>query len=210
MPVAVFIDHAKTIEEVRRAIDYGATSVMIDGSHLALEDNIELTGRVVEIARRAGVSIEGEIGVLGEEDGSDPSEKFYTNINEADRFVTATGIDALAVEIGNAHGFYKKEPQLDFHRLAEIRRCLKVPLVLHGGTGIPDDDICHAISLGITKINIGAEGRKAFMDGLRGSLKNLPPDEKYPHKIYSAAIEAHAAVIEDKMKLFKSEGKASQ
>ena len=207
VPVAIFIDHAKDVQAVERAIRLGATSVMIDGSHLPLEENIALTVRAAELAHSAGVSIEGEIGVLGEEDGSEPDEAFYTNEHEAEVFVRDTGIDALAVAIGNAHGYYKRAPRLDLDRLAAIGSRVDVPLVLHGGSGIPPNDLQAAIDRGITKVNFGAEPRTAFMDGLRESLAEADESEKFPHRIFPRALERHAQLIEEKMVLLGSEGR---
>ncbi len=207
VPVAIFIDHAKDVQAVERAIRLGATSVMIDGSHLPLEENIALTARAAELAHSAGVSIEGEIGVLGEEDGSEPDEAFYTDEHEAEVFVRDTGIDALAVAIGNAHGYYKRAPRLDLDRLAAIGSRVDVPLVLHGGSGIPPNDLQAAIDRGITKVNIGAEPRTAFMDGLRESLAEADESEKFPHRIFPRALERHAQLIEEKMVLLGSEGR---
>jgi fructose-bisphosphate aldolase class II len=208
VPVALFIDHAQDLDAVERAIRFGATSVMIDGSHLPLGDNIRLTSRAAALAHGAGVSIEGEIGVLGEEDGSEPEEKNYTDVREAELFVKETGVDALAVAIGNAHGFYKQTPKLDFERLASIRSRVESPLVLHGGSGIPPGDIQRAIGIGITKVNIGAEARSAFMQGLRRSLAEAGEHEKFPHRVFPAALECHARLIEEKMALLLSRGKA--
>jgi ketose-bisphosphate aldolase len=209
VPIALFIDHAKTLAEIERAIDFGASSVMIDGSDLSLAENIELTRRAAEIAHGAGVSIEGEIGVLGEEGQSDPDEAFYADVDEAAQLVEATGIDALAVAIGNAHGFYREEPRLDFARLTSIRERVDVPLVLHGGSGLPDADISRAISLGISKVNIGAEIRKAYMAGLRASLQAVGPDERFPHLIYPPAFDGLQVLAVEKMELFRSTGKAA-
>jgi ketose-bisphosphate aldolase len=208
VPVVLFIDHAKTIDEIKRAIDFGASSVMIDGSHLPLAGNIELTGQAAQFAHNAGISIEGEIGILGEEGRPNPDAALYADVHEAAQLVEATDIDALAVAIGNAHGFYRDEPKLDFERLASIRERVEVPLVLHGGSGISDGDISRAISLGITKINIGAEIRKAFMDGLRASLQAIGPDEEFPHLIYPPAIAGLRALVTKKMQLFHSAEKA--
>ncbi len=208
VPVVIFVDHAQEVDDIKRAIAFGATSVMIDGSRFPLAKNIRFTRQAAEIAHAAGISIEGEIGVLGEEDGSEPDEKYYTDAHESEVFVKETGVDALAVAIGNAHGFYKKEPKLDFERLESIRAVVDVPLVLHGGSGIQVNDLQRAIGLGITKVNIGAEGRTAFMAGLRESLAELDEKEKFPHKIFPRALEYHAKRIREKMKVLKSEGKA--
>ncbi len=207
VPVAIFIDHAQDVQSVERAIKLGATSVMIDGSHLPLDENISLTSHAAEIAHKAGVSIEGEIGVLGEE-GSEPDEASYTDVHESEVFVRSTGIDALAIAIGNAHGFYRKEPKLDLDRLSAICSRVDVPLVLHGGSGIPSDDLQEAIERGITKVNIGVEPRSAFMAGLRASLIALGDNEKFPHIIFRRALEQHAQLIQEKIVLLRSEGKA--
>ena len=167
-----------------------------------------LTACAAEIAHNAAVSIEGEIGVLGEEDGSEPDEALYTDVHEADLFVRNTGVDALAIAIGNAHGFYKKAPKLDLDRLALISSRVDVPLVLHGGSGILSEDLQRAIDLGITKVNIGAEARSAFMAGLRKALIDLDENEKFPHKIFPRALEYHAQLIQQKMIVLRSDGKA--
>ncbi|KKL48660.1 hypothetical protein LCGC14_2323270, partial [marine sediment metagenome] len=176
--------------------------------HLPLKENISLTSRAVEIARKAGVSTEAEIGILGEEYGSEPDEALYTDPEEAKRFVQETGVDALAVSIGNAHGYYKKEPKLDLDRLALIQSTVDVLLVLHGGSGLPPEDIQTAIEIGITKVNIGVEPRSVFMDGLRQSLLELDKNEKFPHKIYPRAIELHMKYVQEKMNVLRSTGKA--
>lgn len=208
VPVALFIDHAQDLEAVERAIRFGATSVMFDGSHLPLNENIRLTSLAAAVAHVTRVSIEGEIGILGEEDGSEPEEKYYTDAGEAEIFAKETGVDALAVAIGNAHGFYKKTPKLDFERLSQIRSRVGIPLVLHGGSGIPPGDIHKAIEIGITKVNIGVEPRSAFMQGLRRSLAEAGENEKFPHKIFPLALESHARLVEEKMELLLSCGKA--
>lgn len=208
VPVAIFIDHAQSISEIEQAIACGATSVMIDGSHLPLEENIAFTASAARIAHAAGISIEGELGQVGEEEGSEPDACWYTEPGEAERFARETGIDALAVAIGNAHGLYRREPELAFSVLEEIGRRIGIPLVLHGGSGIPDTDIRRAIGMGIAKVNIGAEGRIAFFTGLRASLATLPPTEKFPCRILPPAIDMHARLVEEKMRVLMSIGKA--
>jgi fructose-bisphosphate aldolase class II len=208
VPVAVFIDHAREIDDITRAITCGATSVMIDGSRFPLDKNIDFTRQAAEIAHKAGISIEGEIGILGEEDGSGPDEKYYTDAHEAEIFIRETGVDALAVAIGNAHGFYKKDPKLDFKRLESISSCVDIPLVLHGGSGIPVDDLQRAIGYGITKVNIGAEARRAFMAGLRASLSKHDKTQVFPHKIFPLALEYHERLIKEKMRVLNSKDKA--
>jgi len=208
VPVIVFLDHAQELEDLKRAISFGATSVMIDGSHLPIQKNIALTSRAAEIAHHAGISIEGELGILGEEEGSEPQEDGFTDVLQAERFVRETGIDALAVAIGNAHGYYRKAPNLDFARLESIRVRVNIPLVLHGGSGIPDRDLQRAIDMGITKVNIGAEGRTAFVAGLRKALSDMGENERWPHRIFPGALESHAALLRERMVCLRSDGKA--
>jgi len=205
--VAIFIDHAPDLAEIERAIACGATSVMIDGSRFPLAENIALTRRAAEIAHAAGVSIEGELGHVGEEEGSLPDASWYTDPDEAERFTAETGIDALAVAIGNAHGVYRQEPKLALDILAEIGRRVTVPIVLHGGSGIPDEDIRRAITLGIAKVNIGAEGRIAYFTALRAALAEMP-NEKFPHIMLPPVFRAHAALVEEKIRVLMSDGKA--
>lgn len=164
---ALHLDHAETIKDCIAAIDAGFTSVMYDGSSVSLEENIENSKKVVDFAKDKGVTVEAELGrVAGAESGADDSIKaLMTDPKLASAFVKSTGVDCLAVSIGNAHGHYKYEPKLDFERLEEIKEQAKVPLVLHGGTGIPDKDIKRAIELGIRKINFFTEIDNEFVSG---------------------------------------------
>lgn len=153
--VAVHLDHGLTLSTIRQALDYGFTSVMLDKSKLALEENIAETTQIVRLAKSYGAAVEAELGMVGgSEDGSEDHAVRYTNPAEAKRFCTETGVDALAVAIGNAHGLYTAAPNLAFDVLSEIEACTNVPLVLHGGSGISDDDFRRAVSLGIGKVNI--------------------------------------------------------
>ena len=166
MGVALHVDHAPTYDEVLRGLDGGFTSVMIDGSALPLVENIRLTQRVVETARRYGASVEAELGKLaGNEGQASNAEELHTNPDEAARFVAETGIDALAVAIGTAHGFYKTAPKINIERLAEIAARVSLPLVLHGGSGTPEDKVAASIRHGVAKINICTEFIAAFGQG---------------------------------------------
>jgi ketose-bisphosphate aldolase len=169
IPVVLHFDHATNLEEVWRAIGVGFTSVMIDGSLLPFEENVRLTSTVVRVAKPAGVSVEGELGIVGgkEETLVRTEESLYTDPAEACRFVAETGVDALAVAVGSMHGFYKSTPKLSFERIREINKAVNIPLVLHGGTGIPIEDIKRAISLGIAKVNIGTEFRALIIQTYR-------------------------------------------
>lgn len=233
MPMTLHLDHGKDFETAAKCIDAGFTSVMIDGSHLPLEENISLTKRVVDLAQPAGVSVEGELGRIG--DAKDSTEKenkpVLTDPNSAEEFVERTDVDALAVAIGTSHGAYKfaAEPDLDFERLKTIRKKVKIPLVLHGASGvpqwivekgmkygaelrgtkgIPDKHIKEAVALGISKINIDTDLRLAFTSAVREILA-ITPKEFDPRKILGSAKEAVKEVIKGKMRLFQSSLKAS-
>ncbi len=178
LEVAVHLDHGESIENVMRSIQGGFTSVMYDGSPLPLEENIANTRKVVEFAHAAGVTVEGEIGTIGQttEMGEKIENAYLADAGSAERLANETGIDCLAVAIGNAHGFYRESPQLDFNRLEEITEKVSIPLVLHGGTGIPGDQIQQAVKMGIAKINFSTALRSAFINGIKSHLAEKPDD----------------------------------
>lgn len=154
-PVAVHFDHGKTLEKIEEALDIGFTSVMFDGSHLPLDENIEMTKKVIEMAEQYDAAVEAEIGCVGgSEDGSEDIAINCTKPEDAVRFEKETGVDALAIAIGNAHGNYKATPKLRFDILEEVENATDTPLVLHGGTGISPDDFVKCSKTGIKKINI--------------------------------------------------------
>lgn len=154
-PVAVHFDHGKTLEKIGQALDLGFTSVMFDGSHLPLDENISMTKKVIEMASEYDASVEAEIGCVGgSEDGSEDIAINCTRLEDAVRFEEETDVDALAIAIGNAHGNYKSTPKLRFDILEEVEKNTDVPLVLHGGTGITPDDFVRCSHTGIKKINI--------------------------------------------------------
>lgn len=210
IPVALHLDHGTSFDQVVRCIRSGFSSVMYDGSKLSLEDNITITNRVLDIARPIGVSVEAELGKIGgtEDDISvDEREAMYTDPEEARYFVEKTGVDSLAIAIGTAHGQYKGEPRLDFERLAKIKQLVNIPIVLHGSSGVPDDQIIRAISLGVRKVNIDTNIREAFVGRMREELaKNSK--EIDPRKILGPAREAATEIIREKIRLFGSAGKA--
>ncbi len=210
VPVALHLDHGGSFEVAVKCVRNGWSSVMIDGSHHPLEGNIEVTRRVVDVAHACGVSVEAELGRLGGvEDNISVDEKdaMYTDPEEAKKFVAETGIDYLAIAIGTAHGKYKGIPKLDFDRLATIKNDLKMPLVLHGASGVDDDSIKKAIALGINKINIDTELRCAFTDTLREVL-NESPDLFDLRKYLGPARDSVKAKVAEKIRLFGSNGKA--
>lgn len=199
-PVALHLDHGGSYELAARCVEAGYTSVMIDGSKLPFDENVRVTRRVVEAAHAAGVSVEGELGhVAHNEEGGDIS-RFYTRPEDASRFVEATGVDALAVAVGTAHGFYKGEVRLDFERLEQIRDAVgdRAVLVLHGGSGVPDELLRRAVACGIRKINFGTELKNAFTLAVKRSLS--ASDEIDLRKTFAPAIEAVREVSSAKIR----------
>ncbi|MFA9378623.1 MAG: class II fructose-bisphosphate aldolase [Lachnotalea sp.] len=155
VPVAVHLDHGLDIKTVKQALELGFTSVMIDASMLPIDENISLVQKVKEIANNYGADVEAEVGQLaGSEDGSVDHEMLYSNPDDVEKLFKSTKIDAIALSIGNAHGLYKKEPKLNFKVLEDARKKVSIPLVLHGGSGISDEDFRKCIAGGIRKINV--------------------------------------------------------
>lgn len=209
IPVCLHLDHGTTYETIIQCIRHGFTSVMIDASHYDLKENIEKTREIVKIAHAAGVSVEAEIGRLsGIEDqiSVDDRDAIYTNPKEAKIFVEETGVDSLAIAIGTAHGKYKGKPILDFDRLHTIKQLLNIPIVLHGASGLTEEDIKKAISLGVNKINIDTDIRIAFTDEIRKIL-NEKPEEFDPRKILKPARKAISNVVATKIDMFSSSNK---
>ena len=199
IPVAIHLDHGDSFELCRQAAWDGYTSVMIDGSKLPLEENIALVHRVVQMAGDVPQqpAVEAELGRLGGKEDSlevTPGEDIYTDPGEAARFVEETGIDSLAVAIGTAHGFYKGKPKLDFERLAQLRDAVPIPLVLHGSSGVPDEDVQRAISLGICKVNFATELRVAYTEATRQTLSG-DPDLYDPKKFGGPGREAVTKLV---------------
>lgn len=210
VPVALHLDHGTSFAQVMQCVQSGFTSVMIDGSKHPLEDNIALTNKVIEAVRQLGISVEAELGKIGgTEDDISVSQRdaLFTDPAEAQRFVEETGVDALAVAIGTAHGQYKGIPKLDFERLAKIRERVSVPLVLHGSSGVPDEAVREAIGLGVCKVNIDTNIREAFVLAARQVLEGNPK-EIDPRKMLGPAREAATMIIRGKIRVFGSAGKA--
>jgi tagatose 1,6-diphosphate aldolase GatY/KbaY len=176
-PLAIHLDHHEQLADIESKVLTGVRSVMIDGSHHPFAANVELVKRVTDYCHRYDVSVEAELGRLGGQEDDlvvDGKDALYTNPDQAFEFVQQTGIDSLAVAIGTAHGLYTAEPKLDFDRLEEIRQRVNVPLVLHGASGLPGDDIRRAISLGICKVNVATELKIAFSGALKSYLASHP------------------------------------
>ncbi len=210
VPVAMHLDHGPDFETVMKAIRAGFTSIMRDASKLPYEENVAETRKVVEACHAIGVPVEAEIGRLGgveEHVVVSEREAMMSDPDECVRFVEDAGFDFLAVAIGNAHGFYKGEPKLDFDRLEAIQDAVPVPLVLHGASGIPDAQITRAVKLGICKINIDTEIRNAFIRTMQEfTEENL--DQIDPRKVFRPCIDAMQAVVEHKIEIFRSAGRA--
>ena len=206
VPVAVHFDHGVTVENIQEAINLGFTSVMIDGSKLPLDENIELTKKIVRLAQAAGVDTEAEIGkVGGSEDGSEKIKMLYTDVKEAELFYNSTKVDALAIAIGNAHGVYKEEPKLNFEILKNINESIKVPLVLHGGSGISEDDFRRCIDLGIKKINVATATFISVESAVR-NLYNASANIGY-YDLHAAEIEGAYNNVKKHINIFRSENK---
>ncbi|UYN83542.1 MAG: ketose-bisphosphate aldolase [Microcella sp.] len=211
VPVTVHLDHGATRDQALIAIQAGFTSLMIDGSMLPFDENVAITREVAEIAHAVGLSVEGELGTIGKADnfGETGAEHIiYTDPQDAVRFVAETGVDSLAVAIGTSHGLYPAgmKPELRLDLLAEIKAAVAMPLVLHGGSGNPDDEIGQAARTGINKINISSDIKVAYHDAMRDVLKNA--DLREPLIIQPPAIAGMNVVAAHKIDLFGAAGKA--
>ncbi len=213
-PFALHLDHGKSLKMISDCLKAGYTSIHIDGSNLSYEQNVKLTSSVAKAVHKKNASVEGELGhIIGSsgfhtekvEDVTD--ENFFTNPAEVNNFVKETEIDILAISIGNLHGVFKGKPKLDFNRLKKIRNKTEIPLVLHGSSGMDDMDVKKTISMGICKVNVNTEIRMAYTNTLRDVL-NKNNHEIVPYKVLPPASKAAQEVIEKKIKLFGSVGKA--
>ena len=205
VPVCLHLDHGPSMFEVNRALRYGFSGVMLDGSAHPLAENIALTRAAVEACSVSGIGVEGEIGHVGSVNDAAMDE--FTSPDEAAEFVKATGVCCLAVLIGNAHGHYKKPPKLDIERVKAIRAACGIPLVLHGGSGIPDEEVKAAIAAGIRKMNIGTDVCCAFADGTKESLDD-PARSIAVDVFMKRAVAAVRALAEEKIELVGAAGKA--
>lgn len=208
VPVAVHLDHGITYNTIIKTMNYGFTSVMFDGSTLDYEDNVLSTKEMVKIAKVLGISIEAELGHVGgsEAGGEDDFEEFYTDPELACDFVERTGIDALAVAIGTVHGEYIKKPCLDLNRLSEIHSKVDVPLVLHGGSGLSDQDFQDCIDRGIRKINIFTDMSRSAAESVKEFLNNNNKAQCF--EISEVSEKRMKEVVIQKINLFGSNSKA--
>lgn len=210
LPIALHLDHGSSFEMVMKCIRAGFTSVMFDGSHLPLEENIALTKKVVEAAHAVGVSVEGELGTIGgtEDDISvDDEDAMLANPDDAIRFWEETRVDCLALAVGTAHGMYKGEPRIRYEIIEKVANAIDVPIVLHGGSGVPDESIRQAIRCGVGKINVNTENQVAMTNTIR---QIFAEDQKVydPRKYLGPAKEAMKEVVRAKIRLFGSQGQA--
>jgi fructose-bisphosphate aldolase class II len=209
IPAALVLDHAKTLDQIQCALDLGFSGVMIDASLNPLGENIARTRAAVELAHAAGVSVEAELGHVGQgEDviNADQQQGRLTRVDEAKRFVDETGVDALAVSIGTLHGLYRGKPQLDFDRISQLRAACPIPLVLHGGSDTPDEDVRRAIETGIDKINIWTDVRIPYLQALKEKLES-PIKRLEVTEALGAARIAATEVIRQKNRMLGAAGK---
>lgn len=212
VPVTIHWDHGGTYEQILTAIQCGFTSVMIDGSMLPFEENVAITKRVVDAAHAVGLSVEGELGTIGKmddeaEDGA--SQIIYTDPDQAVEFVQRTGVDSLAIAIGTSHGIYPStmKPELKLDLLTQIKEKVRVPLVLHGGSNNPDDEIGQSVKLGVNKINISSDIKVAYHQKMREVLADGTLRE--PNSIQPPCIEAMKVTAAQKIDLFNAAGKSA-
>lgn len=210
VPVALHLDHGSSFDVAMKCIRAGFSSVMFDGSHHPYEENIRMTKEIVKAAHAMGVSVEGELGTIGgvEDDiAVDEAEASLAKPDEAIRFYEETGVDALAIAVGTAHGMYKGEPNIRFDIIDEVAKAIPVPIVLHGGSGVKDEAIKQAIANGVGKINVNTENQVACTDKIREILNS---DAKVydPRKYLGPARDAMVEVVRSKMRLFGSSGQA--
>lgn len=210
VPICIHLDHSRKFEQCMEAATRDFQSLMFDGSALPFEENIRITKTVCEVAAALGLGSEGEIGKIGgtEDDITvDEKDAMITTVEEALDFSERTGVDYLAVSIGTAHGVYKTTPELKFDRLSEIKQAVKKPIVLHGGSGVPDDQIIEAVKRGVAKVNVDTELRQGFIRGVQGHwAKNQ--DDFILADVFNTGIASMKEVVQHKIRLFGSNGKA--
>ena len=208
VPVCLHLDHGSSFELAVQAIKAGYTSVMIDGSHEDFEHNVELTKMVVDVAKACGIPVEAELGkVGGKEDELEAEEDGNTDPLEANEFVDRTGVSSLAIAIGTAHGFYAGTPVLDKERVSEVKELVSVPLVLHGASGLSDEDVKECVRRGMCKVNFATELRVAYTEAGKKLLQEKP-ETFDPKKLGIAGMEAVKELVKERMCVCGCNGKA--
>lgn len=202
VPVCMHLDHGAGYDAAAIAVRRGATGIMVDFSSLSMEENIRKTALAVKICDALSIGVEGEIGHIGK--ASDGVCTQYTTVEEAEKYVSQTGVAALAAAVGTAHGRYKQAPRLALERIREIKEAIKIPLVLHGGSGVPDDQIAAAVEAGIRKMNFGTDLCYAFLDACRAADSDVVAIDLFMRR----PIESVCAFAESKIKVLGAEGKA--
>ncbi len=212
IPIALHLDHTSDLDVVKRAIDHGFTSVMVDGSTMPFEANVALSRAAVELAHPHGVSVEAELGHVGGMDLAETEcgESVLTLPEEIVRFVEETDVDALAVSIGTSHGVYRSLPNLSIDRLKELNAVSAVPLVLHGGSGTPDDQIRESVRNGICKINIFADNRIAMAKGMKTAVARINRIDPLPADMFGPMKQAMRETVAEKIRLLSADGKAER
>lgn len=203
IPVCLHLDHGTSFESCKKAIDAGFSSVMIDASKHELEENICITKEVVDYAHKFGVTVEAEVGHIGGTEDNITASSTNATLEDCLELVNGTNIDSLAPALGSVHGLYKGEPNLDFETMARINENLSIPLVLHGGTGIPDYDIKKAISCGISKININTELQIAWHEAVKKFVVENPSAYD-PRKVIGSGKDAMKEAIQTKITMFNN------
>lgn len=210
VPVCLHLDHGSSYDMAVKAIQVGYGSVMIDGSKLPLEENIILSKKVADVGHACGIPVEAELGrVGGKEDDTETKESAYTDPEEAKRFVEETGVDSLAIGIGTAHGVYKVKPVLNKVRISEVKELVSVPLVLHGSSGLSDEDVRECVARGMCKVNFATELRQAYLHATR-DLLSADASVIDPKKIGDVGMQAVKKQVEYRIKVCGCDGKASE
>jgi len=211
VPVVIHMDHGGSVKDVMRAIRNGYTSVMIDASTQTFEDNMSLTKEVVKLAHDVNVSVEAELGTIGNNGSAEGGSAniIYTDPNQAEEFVKETGIDTLAVAIGTAHGLYPKDmtPKLNIELLKELNERIDIPFVLHGGSGNPDSEVSEAVKYGVAKVNLSSDLKSVFFDALREVLTKNPKIYE-PGDVFPEANDKVKEVVKHKLHVLNTIGKA--
>ena len=210
IPVCLHLDHCYDLDYIAQAVDHGFTGVMYDGSSLPFDENVKMTKAAVDIAHPHGVSVEAELGHVGGSDLAETRhvESILTEADEVTKFVELTGVDALAVSIGTGHGVYRSEPTLNIERLVELTEATDVPLVMHGGSGTPDDQVRNAVANGITKVNVFTEQRMAMFRGLKEAAK-MERVDPLPEDQFGPIRKALSDLVAEKIELLSADGRAA-
>ena len=217
VPVCLHLDHARDMNFLKRCVDAGFTSVMYDASEYPFEENVRLSKEAADYAHKYGATVEAELGHVGDgivsgvikEDGNyDNPEDYLTNPEEMKRFIAETGVDCLAVAVGTSHGVYVHVPKLDFERLEILNSISDIPMVVHGGSGTPDDQIKKAISLGVTKLNIYSEMMAAYFGTMKEELEKAGTMAIWMSNANREPLKAVKKVVKEKIRLAGSAGKA--